>query len=137
MPAWFVGHLFGGTYPVRPIIATPSAEVARKHLGDLNMPRLRVVVVPPIKDRKHDVPGILNSLFRQPPLKRDREIAELGETWLQRLRAFDWPDNFADLRRNAPKILAYIESGFNESAAALALGIKRQSLGESLRRIGL
>lgn len=137
LPAWFVGHLFGGTYAVRPIIAAPSAEVARKHLDDLNMPRLRVVVLPPIKDRKHDVPGILNSLFRQPPLKREREITALGEARLERLKAFDWPDNFADLRRNAPKILAYIEAGFNESAAAVSLGIKRQSLAESLRRIGL
>jgi FHA domain len=137
VPAWFVGHLFGETYQVRPIVAAPSIEVARKHLGDLNMPRLRIITVPAVGDRGNDVPGILNSLFRQPPLKSEREIAELGEARVERLRAFDWPDNFDDLRRNAPKILAYIESGFNETAAARALGKSRQSLGESLRRIGL
>lgn len=137
VPAWFVGLLFGDTYQVRPIIAAPSVEVARKHFGDLNMPRLRVITVPAIKDRRHDVPGILNSLFRQPPLKSEREITELGASRLERMQAFDWPDNFDDLRRNAPKILAYIESGFNETAAARALGKSRQSLSESLRRIGL
>lgn len=137
VPAWFVDHLFGETYRVRPIVAAPSVEVARKHLGDLNMPRLRVITIPAIKDRKHDVPGILNSLFRQPPLKSEREIAELGESRIERLKAFDWPDNFDDLRRNAPKILAFIDAGFNETAAARALGKSRQSLGESLRRIGL
>lgn len=137
VPAWFVEHLFGETYQVRPIIATPSIEVARKHLGDLNMPRLRVITIPAVKDRKQDVSGILNSLFRQPPLKSEREIEELGDSRVERLRAFDWPDNFDDLRRNAPKILAFIESGFNETAAARALGKSRQSLGESLRRIGL
>src|SRR5690606_26477134 len=69
VPAWFVGHLFGETYQVRPIIAAPSVENARRHLGDLSMPRLRVVTIPAIKDRRNDVPGILNSLFRQPPLR--------------------------------------------------------------------
>ncbi len=137
MPAWFVGHLFGGTYQVRPIVAAPSAEVARKHLGDLNMPRLRAVAIPPIKERRGDVPGIFNSLFRQAPLKSEREVAALGDARTARLKAFDWPDNFDDLRRSAPKLLAYIEAGFNETAAATALGIKRQSLAESLRRIGL
>lgn len=137
VPAWFVGHLFGHTYQVRPIIAAPSAEAARKHLGDLNMPRLRVITIPAVKERREDVPGILNSLFRQPPLNSDREVAELGAHRIERLKAFDWPENFDDLRRNAPKILAYINSGFNETAAARALGKTRQSLGESLRRIGL
>jgi transcriptional regulator with AAA-type ATPase domain len=137
VPAWFVGHLFGETYQVRPIISAPGVEVARKHLGDLNISRLRVITIPPFKDRRQDVAGILNSMFRQPPLKSEREIAELGEARIERLKAFDWPDNFDDLRRNAPKILAYIESGFNETAAARALGKSRQSLSESLRRIGL
>jgi len=137
LPAWFVSHLFGGTYQVRPIVAAPSAEVARKHLGDLNMPRLRVISIHPIKERRGDVPGILNSLFRQAPLKSEREVAALGDARIQRLIAFDWPDNFDDLRRNAPKLHAYIVAGFNETAAATALGIKRQSLAESLRRMGL
>lgn len=137
VPAWFVDNLFGDTYQVRPIIAAPSIEIARKHFGDLNISRLRVVAVPAIKDRRRDVPGILNSLFRQTPLNSEREVGELGAARLERLMAFEWPDNFDDLRRNAPKILAYIESGFNETAAARALGRSRQSLGESLRRIGL
>lgn len=137
LPAWFVGLLFGDTYQLRPILAASSAELARKHLGDLNMPRLRVITIPAIKDRRDDVPGILNSLFRQPALNSDREVSALGPQRLMRLKAFDWPENFDDLRRNAPKILAYINSGFNETAAARALGRTRQSLSESLRRIGL
>lgn len=137
LPAWFVSNLFGETYQVRPIIAAPSVEFARKHLGDLNLLRLRVIAIPPISERRQDVPGILNSLFRQPPLQSERELAELGELRVERLKAFDWPGNFDDLRRNAPKILAFIKAGFNETAAARALGKSRQSLGESLRRIGL
>ena len=83
------------------------------------------------------MPGILNSLFRRPPLESSHEIAELGEARVERLKAFDWPDNFDDLRRNASKILAYIEAGFNERAAARKLGKSHSAVSESLRRIGL
>jgi len=137
LPAWFVGHLFGETYPVRPIVAAPTVETARLRLGDLNMPNLRVITIPSIKERRNDVPGILNSLFRQPPLRSEREVAALGEAKLDRLRAFDWPGNFDELRKKAPDILAYIEAGFNESEAARKIGKTRQSLSELLRRIGL
>lgn len=137
LPAWFVGHLFGDTYRIRPIVASPSVETARLRLGDLNMPNLRVINIPPIRERAGDVPGILNSLFRRPPLESSHEIVELGEAKVDRLKEFDWPDNFDDLRRNAPKILAYIEAGFNERAAARKLGKSHSAVSESLRRIGL
>ena len=137
LPAWFVDHLFGASYQVRPIISSPSVETARLRVGDLNMTRLRAITIPSIKDRRQDVPGILNSLFRQPPLSSMREVGELGAARVERLRAFDWPDNFDDLRRNAPRLLAYIESGFNERAAARKLGRSHQAVSESLRRIGI
>jgi len=137
LPAWFVSNLFGDTYQVRPIISSPSVEVARLCLGEHNLPKLCVITIPAIKDRSGDVPGILNSLFRQPPLGSEREIAALGESKLERLKAFDWPDNFNDLRRNAPKILAYIEAAFNARATARKLGKSHQSVMKSLRRIGL
>lgn len=137
LPAWFVAYLLGDTLRVRPIIASPSVEDARLHLGDHNLPKFCVITIPAIKDRSGDVPGILNSLFRQPPLSSAQEIATLGEWKLERLKAFDWSDNFDDLRRNAPKILAYIEAGFSTRAAARKLGRSHQSVGESLRRIGL
>ena len=137
LPAWFVGHLFGDAYQVRPIIASPSLETARLCLGEYNLQKFRVITIPAIKDRSGDVPGILNSLFRQPPLESEREVATLGEWKLERLKAFGWPDNFDDLRRNAPKILAYIEAGFNARAAARKLGKSHQSVMKSLRRVGL
>jgi DNA-binding PucR family transcriptional regulator len=63
-------------------------------------------------------------------------VEEDSET-AAKLKAFDWPDNFEDLRRNARQILAYIEHDGNVSAAARALGVRRQSLAERLERIGL
>lgn len=137
LPAWFVGHLFGDTYQVRPILASPSVEAARLHVGDHNLPKLCVITIPAIKDRSGDVPGILNSLFRQPPLESEREIAALGEWKLERLKAFDWPDNFDDLRRSAPNIIAYIEAGFSKRGAARKLGKTHQAVTQALTRIGL
>ena len=112
-------------------------EAARLCLGEHNLPKLCVITIPAIKDRSGDVPGILDSLFRRPPLESEREVATLGESRLERLKAFDWPDNFDDLRRNAPKILAYIEADFNMRAAARNLSKSHQALSEALRRIGL
>jgi hypothetical protein len=137
LPAWFVAHLFGGTCRVRPIIASPRVEDAMLCLGEHNLPKLRVIDIPAIKERAHDVPGILDSLFRRPPLESERELVALGESRLERLKEFDWPDNFDDLRRNAPKILAYIEAGFIMREAARKLGLSHQALGASLHRIGL
>jgi FHA domain-containing protein len=137
LPAWFVAHLFGDSLRVRPIIASPSVEAARLCFGEHNVRKLCAITIPAIKDRSGDVPGILDSLFRQPPLESEHEIATLGEERLKRLKAFEWPDNFDDLRRNAPKILAYVEAGFNTRAAARKLGKSHQSVSASLHRIGL
>jgi transcriptional regulator with AAA-type ATPase domain len=137
LPAWFVAGLFGDTLRVRPIVASPGVAAARLNLGEHNVPKFRMITIPAIKHRSADVPGILESLFRRPPLESEQAIAALGETRLERLLAFDWPDNFDDLRRNAPKILAYIEAGFSTRAAARKLGKSHQSVSESLHRIGL
>lgn len=137
LPAWFVAHLFSDTYRARPIIAAPSVEAARLCLGEHNLLKLNVITIPAIKDRSGDVPGILDSLFRCAPLKSERDISPLGDERLNRLKAFEWPDNFDDLRRNAPKILAYIEADFSTRAAARKLGKSHQAVSESLRRIGL
>jgi hypothetical protein len=137
VPAPFVKELFGETYRVRPIIASPTLERATSHLGTEHAHSLRIIKLPPIRERRDDVPRILNSLFRRPPLEKRREVAELGERAVEILTAFDWPDNFDDLRRNAPKLLALIESGGSKRGAARLLGQSHQSVGQALGRIGL
>jgi len=137
IPAPFVKELFGDTYQVRPIIAATDLSKVSAHLGADRAHRLRIVKIPPIRERREDVPRILNSLFRRPPLEKKRDVAELGDQAVGALMAFNWPDNFDDLRRNAPKLLAYVESGGNKRGAARILNQSHQSIGQALARIGL
>lgn len=147
-PAFFVGHLFGDTYHVRPIVAAPDFDIAAEHLGGENAARLRMLRVPPLRERRDDVPALLNVLFRRIEDARRRTVGEgetvhslrveqLGERAVTALRAFDWPDNFDDLERNAPRLHAFIEHGGNMSAAARALDVKAPSLRGALARIGV
>lgn len=137
VPAPFVKELFGDTYRVRPILAAPDLETAAEHLGHQNAHKLRPIAIPAVRTRRDDVPRILNSLFRREPLSSKRDVADLGEPAVESLKAFHWPGNFDDLRRNAPRILALVECGGNKRAAARMLGIKHQSLSDALARIGL
>jgi hypothetical protein len=137
VPAPFVRELFGATYSVRPIIAAPDFDRASAQLGKDRALALDIIKIPPIRDRREDVPRILNSLFRRPPLEKKRDVAELGDAAVAALMEFDWPDNFDDLRRNAPRILALIESGGNKRGAARLLDQSHQNLNKALARIGL
>lgn len=137
LPAFFAAELFGATYRVRPIIAARDRATAARAFGlnEAVAEKLDVVRIPAVKDRRDDIPRILNALFQR--LGKPRDVNELGSERVARLKAFDWPDNLDDLRRNAPRLLALIENGGNKRAAARALGVKHQSLMDALARIGL
>lgn len=148
LPAFFVQHLFGEQYHVRPIIAAPDYAAATRLLGDVAVACLRMIAIPAIRDRREDVPRLLDTFFRRIEAQRrrnashqddhegvKRQVAELGADAVARLVQFDWPHNFADLERTAPRLLALIESGGNVRAAARALGISHKALGDALRRV--
>lgn len=151
LPAFFVGHLFGDEYLIRPILSAPDFATAARRLGEHFAPRLRVITVPAIRDRRRDVPRLLDILFRrileqrrraagavdQPTAEARRQVDELGAETVARLVAFDWPDNFADLERNAARLLALIENQGNLRAAARSLGVSHKALGDALKRIGV
>lgn len=151
MPAFFASQLFGDTYHARAIIAAPDFTTAAKQLGDQHVPRLRVITVPAIKDRRADVPRLFDRYFRRLEEKRraaadpaaatspvpSLEISQLGDHKLARLMAFDWPDNLPDLERNAPRLHALLEHGGNVRAAARSLGVSHKALLDALTRLGL
>jgi transcriptional regulator of acetoin/glycerol metabolism len=132
--AFFVAHLFGPTYHIRPIIAATSYEQARELLGDERAQHLRTIGIPPLADRRADVPRLFDILFVRQGSRRT--IAELGAARVAALMQYDWPRNFDDVRRHAPRLLALIEHG-SVRAAARALNVAPQSLLEALGRIGL
>jgi hypothetical protein len=134
LPSFFVSHLFGVTYHTRPIIAAPTYERAAAVLGADHARRMRVINVPPIADRRADVPRLLDAMLVQ--AGSSRTVAELGDERVAALLAFDWPRNFDDLRRTAPRLLALIEHR-KLTPAAQSLGVTKASLHEALDRIGI
>ncbi|MCA9677651.1 MAG: hypothetical protein KC464_21695, partial [Myxococcales bacterium] len=148
LPAFFVQQLFGDQYHVRPIVAAPDFATAARLLGDLVAACLRVIAIPSVRERREDVPRLLDTMIRRLEQERrrvagtngeasptKRQVSELGTDAVAKLVRFDWPHNFADLERNAPRLLALIESGGNIRAAARALGVSHKALGDALRRI--
>lgn len=118
---------------LRAIVSAPSLDAAHDavpaHVGLLHN-----VQVPPLAKRRGDVPRLIDALFVRE--QSVRQIAELGEERVAKLKAHDWPGNFDDLRRNTKRLLALIEHKTLRGAAR-ALGVSAPALSEALHRIGL
>jgi hypothetical protein len=125
--------LFGPAAVARPIVAAPSLQSARvtfESAGD----RLKEIEIPPIKARPEDVRALIDMLLLE--LKAAVRLNALAPERQEAVCAFEWPHNHADLRRNAPRLRAYLENNCNLSAAARALGVDDSGLGVALARIG-
>lgn len=91
--------------------------------------------IPPLRERPEDIPALLNTLFA----RQGSQIAieRIGPEKLARLKAHTWPDNLDGLRHDRKRLHALAEAEGVVKRAAEALGITRQSLTESLARLGL
>lgn len=134
LPAFFVSHLFGETYHVRPVVSAPSLEKAEDQLGKENARRLPVINVPPLTERRADIPRLIDALFIK--AESGRRVTELGDANVAALRDYAWPQNFDDLRRHVPRLLALIEHG-KLRPTARALGVSAPALSEALDRLGI
>jgi PAS domain S-box-containing protein len=54
--------------------------------------------VPPLRDRKEDIPGLAEAFTRRIAAKTGRRIEAISPTDLQRLQASDWPGNVRELQ---------------------------------------
>jgi hypothetical protein len=152
LPAFFVGHLFGGdatpgvvvpapgdvaattTYHVRPVVSAPSLEVAEEHLGKENARRLAVINVPPLTERRSDIPRLIDTLLIK--AESTRRVAELGAENVAGLMEYAWPQNLDDVRRQMPRLRALLEQGTLRGAARV-LNVSPQAVREALERIGV
>jgi hypothetical protein len=130
----FVRELFGSTYQVRPIVVASDYARIERQLGTDRARQLRIVRIPPIVERREDVPRLIDALFAQAGCSRS--VVELGPRAVEGLKRYGWPRNFDDLRRHATRLRAYLEHG-SKRAAAEALGLSPSSFMEALERIGL
>lgn len=110
----------------------PSEFAKRFGSAVAHPPEIRI---PPLRERPDDIPALLNTLFA----RQGSQVAieRIGTDKLAKLKAHDWPDNIDGLRHDRKRLHALAEADGVVKRAAEALGITRQSLTESLARLGL
>jgi DNA-binding NtrC family response regulator len=61
--------------------------------------RLNVIplVLPPLRERREDVPVLVEHFLRKHAQRSGRRVNEIREDALQRLMAYDWPGNVREL----------------------------------------
>jgi two-component system C4-dicarboxylate transport response regulator DctD len=81
--------------------------------------RLNVVsiTIPPLRERKEDIPQLFYHLLREARARYRREIPEVTPAKLAELAALDWPGNVRELRNLADRFLLGLEEEQADSAA--------------------
>ncbi len=93
--------------------------------------RLNVVtlLIPPLKDRKEDIPDLFNFLARGARSRYRKDIPELTSALLDRLMAYDWPGNVRELRNAADRFVLGLSLGLDDDTIN-ASDLAHQSLPE-------
>ncbi|MFZ2102133.1 MAG: sigma-54 dependent transcriptional regulator [Oricola sp.] len=81
--------------------------------------RLNVVslTIPPLRDRREDIPLLFEHLARQARARYRREIPEFTPALERQLVAHDWPGNVRELRNIADRWVLGLWNGFGSPAA--------------------
>ncbi len=76
--------------------------------------RLNVITftIPPLRERKEDIPLLFHHLARIARSKYRREIPELTADLVEQLTSYDWPGNVRELRNYADRFVLGIWNGF-------------------------
>jgi two-component system C4-dicarboxylate transport response regulator DctD len=78
--------------------------------------RLNVVTIriPPLRERKDDIPALLYHLAREARSRYRRDIPEITPDIIAELMAYEWPGNVRELRNVADRLVLGIWSGFDD-----------------------
>ncbi|MFT5117298.1 MAG: two-component system C4-dicarboxylate transport response regulator DctD [Kiritimatiellia bacterium] len=104
---------------VRFVAATKTdlelASQKKKFRADLYY-RLNVVTIriPPLRERKEDIPALLYHLAREARSRYRRDIPEITPDIIAELMAYEWPGNVRELRNVADRLVLGIWSGFDD-----------------------
>jgi transcriptional regulator with PAS, ATPase and Fis domain len=102
--------------------------------------RLNEVVlrVPPLRERREDIPVLVNHFIRQANIKFDKEIKRVSNVTLNYLLRHDWPGNVRELRNvinfgvmMAPRDVVWIEDlswKINDGRIAPDMGTENEDL---------
>ena len=113
--------------------------------------RLNVVTlnIPPLRDRKQDIPALFNFLARGARSRYRKDIPDLTSSLMDRLMRYDWPGNVRELRNAADRFVLGLPLGLpSDELGALAMSsgdaplaervasYERQLIIEALRKHG-
>jgi len=132
LSAYFVAELFGSTFHVRPIFVAPSLEIAAERLTERYLVRVQVHAIPPMPERRDDIPRLFNTIMRQ-----GGSDVTLDADAAARLSVYPWPSHLAEMRKVEPDVRSYLENGRKLRPAARALGKSHGALRRTLERLGL
>ncbi len=131
---WRAYRRVGGTddleVDVRLIAATNKDLVKRIASGGFREDlfyRLNVIPihVPPLRERKEDIPLLANSLLAQFSLRQQRGPASISQDALEHLVRYQWPGNVRELENVIERALA-LEIGDQLTTASLPLQIREK-----------
>src|ERR1700691_1879250 len=88
---------------VRVVAATnknPDQAVADGHLRQDLFFRLNVfhIHLPPLRDHKDDLPGLVESLLADISVKHDKKVTSIGTDVMDLFKSYPWPGNVRELR---------------------------------------
>jgi transcriptional regulator with PAS, ATPase and Fis domain len=121
-------------YHVRVIALAPTIDDARAALAPDAVDQMKHVWVRPLALRSGEIERLLDRMFvaRQASVR----AANLTPANLAALRAYDWPDNLADLRLIADGIVAHA-THHGLRPAAKSLGLPKSTLQKYFHRVGM
>ncbi|MEQ8354729.1 MAG: sigma-54 dependent transcriptional regulator [Kiloniellaceae bacterium] len=99
--------------------------------------RLNVVslAIPPLRERREDIPALFHHLAREARSRYRREIPELDGGFVAALTAHDWPGNVRELRNAADRFVLGLDEVLPDVAAAGAAGLKEGPLAARLEAV--
>jgi two-component system C4-dicarboxylate transport response regulator DctD len=98
--------------------------------------RLNVVTltIPPLRERKDDIPLLLHHLARDARTRYRKEIPEYTSSLMMQLMAYEWPGNVRELRNVADRWVLGLGLGINSDDALVNIS-EDESLSEQMSGI--
>ncbi len=79
--------------------------------------RLNIITIriPPLRERKEDIPSLVNSFIRRYNSETCREVSGISDSALAYLSEYDWPGNVRELQNVIERVMASTRSEFLET----------------------
>jgi len=95
----------------------PDEAVARGELRSDLFYRLNVfnIHMPPLRDHKEDIPGLVHLLLAEMSNKHSRRVAAVSEAVLNQFNTYGWPGNVRELRNTIERAVIVCDAGVIET----------------------